>query len=94
MSRAKLTEHGHVWIECPGCRYPHVSDSRWKFNGDFDRPTLSPSLLVTTPAIGDDDFAIAATRCHSFVREGKIQFLGDCTHDLAGQTVDLPELVE
>lgn len=28
--------------------------------------------------------------CHSFVADGRIQFLGDCTHALAGQTVDLP----
>ncbi|GGF38066.1 hypothetical protein GCM10011321_31270 [Youhaiella tibetensis] len=31
------------------------------------------------------------TVCHSFVTDGRIQFLGDCTHALAGQTVDLPE---
>lgn len=31
--------------------------------------------------------------CHSFVNNGKIQFLTDCTHKLAGQTVDLPEIV-
>lgn len=29
--------------------------------------------------------------CHSFVRDGRIEFLTDCTHALAGQTVDLPE---
>jgi hypothetical protein len=29
--------------------------------------------------------------CHSFVRDGQIQFLSDCTHALAGQTVDLPD---
>jgi len=29
--------------------------------------------------------------CHSFVTDGRIQFLGDCTHTLAGQTVDLPD---
>lgn len=29
--------------------------------------------------------------CHSFVTDGRIQFLSDSTHDLAGQTVDLPE---
>lgn len=29
--------------------------------------------------------------CHSFVTDGKIQFLSDCTHELAGQTVDMPE---
>ena len=27
-----------------------------------------------------------------FVTDGKIQFLGDCTHALAGQTVDLPDM--
>jgi hypothetical protein len=30
-------------------------------------------------------------RCHSFVREGKIEYLGDCEHYLQGQTVELPE---
>ena len=29
--------------------------------------------------------------CHSFVTDGRIQFLDDCTHALAGQTVDLPD---
>jgi hypothetical protein len=32
----------------------------------------------------------APSVCHSFVTGGRIQFLGDCTHALAGQTVDLP----
>ena len=30
-------------------------------------------------------------RCHSWVKEGKITFLADSTHALAGKTVDLPE---
>jgi hypothetical protein len=30
-------------------------------------------------------------RCHSFVKDGKIRFLEDCSHALAGQTVDLPD---
>lgn len=29
--------------------------------------------------------------CHSFVTDGKIRFLNDCTHDKAGQILDLPE---
>ena len=29
--------------------------------------------------------------CHSFVVDGRIQFLGDCTHELACQTVDIPD---
>lgn len=28
--------------------------------------------------------------CHSFVVDGQMQFLGDCTHALAGQTVPIP----
>ncbi len=31
-------------------------------------------------------------QCHSYVTDGKIQFLGDCTHTLAGQTVELPDI--
>lgn len=30
--------------------------------------------------------------CHSFVTKGQIQFLADCTHHLAGQTVPLPPI--
>jgi hypothetical protein len=37
----------------------------------------------------DPDFVCAV--CHSFVTDGRIRFLSDCTHALAGQTVDLPE---
>lgn len=29
--------------------------------------------------------------CHSFVVDGRMQFLGDCTHALAGQMVDIPD---
>lgn len=36
----------------------------------------------------------ACAICHSFVREGRIQFLNDSTHALAGQTVPLPEWQE
>jgi hypothetical protein len=29
-------------------------------------------------------------QCHSFVNDGQIQFLSDCSHELANQTVPLP----
>lgn len=31
-----------------------------------------------------------ATVCHSFVKAGRMEFLGDCTHSMAGQTVEIP----
>lgn len=33
-------------------------------------------------------------RCHMYIREGKIQFLSDCSHALAGQTVEMPDFDE
>ena len=30
--------------------------------------------------------------CHTFIRAGQIEFLGDCTHALKGQTIPLPPL--
>ena len=33
-------------------------------------------------------------RCHSFIKNGMIQFLGDCTHDLKNKTVELPDVDE
>jgi len=45
-------------------------------------------------AEGKEPSAFTCHRCHSFVIDGRIQFLGDSTHALAGQTVDLPDLPE
>lgn len=37
-----------------------------------------------------EDWGFGCGICHSFVTDGQIQFLGDCTHSLAGQTVPIP----
>lgn len=68
---------------CPGCECYHVFDERWQFNGDLDAPTFSPSLLC-----GHTN----GRQCHLFVRGGKIEFLPDSVHDLAGQTVTMAEI--
>ena len=57
----------------------------WTWNGDTSKPTLRPSILTRLPT-SDGDVV-----CHSFVQDGRIRFLDDCTHDLAGQEVDLLE---
>lgn len=31
-------------------------------------------------------------RCHSFVRAGRIEYLGDCTHELAGKTIPMEDI--
>lgn len=72
-------------IFCPACDSPHALRG-WEFNGDLEKPTFNPSILVTTPN--------KRCVCHSYVKDGKIQYLTDCTHSLKGQTVDLPDVAE
>lgn len=42
-------------------------------------------------AEGHEPSRFECSVCHSFITDGRIQFLSDCTHKLAGQTVDLPD---
>lgn len=58
----------------------------WTWNGSMDEPTVKPSILTK----GRDEKGEHV--CHSFVNDGRVQFLGDCTHELAGQTVDLLDI--
>lgn len=58
----------------------------WTFNGDVEKPTFSPSLVVHEVVHEGKQLR---PRCHLFVREGRVQFLTDCGHALAGKTVDL-----
>lgn len=79
-----------LWFNCPGCECAHgftvgssVPGRNWQWNGSMDKPTFTPSLLC------NKDYP--ESRCHSFVTDGKIQFLSDCYHGLAGQTVEIPD---
>lgn len=95
--KLRSLEGGRVMFWCPGCDGAHQvgigegSGPRWGYNGNPDAPTFTPSVNVTYngPDAGVDGAPPAI--CHSFVTDGRIQFLGDCTHALAGQTVELPD---
>lgn len=116
----RIIAGGLVGFRCPGCREMHQvrvegeGRPRWGFNGDYERPTFTPSVLVRgvrVPSGGEEmtpeeeaeydqivrggPEAVFASRfgsvCHSFVTDGHISFLGDCTHELAGKVVPLPD---
>lgn len=76
-------------FHCPGCNYGHPFEvdapngEGWNWNRSLDKPTFTPSLLV------NKDYPDRL--CHSYVTDGKIQFLNDCRHQLAGQTVEIPD---
>ncbi len=73
------------WFWCPGCEECHAYTlPHWKRSGTDDQPSFTPSLLVTH---GKEH----PGRCHLYLTDGKLKFLGDCTHALKGQTVPIPE---
>jgi hypothetical protein len=76
----------HQMFWCPGCGHIHAVDQRWTYNGNAEKPTISPSYKLWHPRPNKPDFV-----CHSFIRDGKIEFCSDSTHSLSGKTVDLPD---
>lgn len=85
---------------CPGCKENHGFKTtpspgpQWTFNGDCEKPTVRPSIL-TRFGKGDGVDGIENYRnmvCHIFITDGKIQYLSDCTHELAGQTIEMEDL--
>lgn len=94
---------------CPACNSHHAPiEGRWDFNGDYEKPTFYPSILVRSGHYYKDDggdcwctynakhpnnpSSFECFLCHSFVTDGKIQYLSDCSHKLAGKTVELPDI--
>lgn len=79
---------------CPGCDIHHYVSVEagdyyigpvWTWNGDMEKPTFEPSLGIN---MGMD------RQCHLFVRDGMIQYLDDCTHELHGQTIPMEDAEE
>jgi hypothetical protein len=62
----------------------------WTFDGNEEAPTVSPSILTHHEQSDTDPRPTYV--CHSFLNAGVFQFLGDCTHALAGQFVPMPDL--
>jgi uncharacterized protein YlaI len=72
---------------CQGCKEVHLIPNfdgkpRWTFNGNFENPTLTPSVKQMNPL----------RICHYFITSGQIIFCGDCHHQLANKTVPLEDI--
>lgn len=90
-------EYKAIMVVCPGCQeeggsglhmLPIASAGNkpsWTFTGSIQAPTLEPSILTRTGP--DKNFV-----CHSYLRNGVWEFLGDCTHSMKGKHVPAPEL--
>lgn len=90
------TQPGSMFWFCPGCdtlhpiyvNTPDRKGPKWDWNGSLENPTFSPSFLTQWNQ-GDEKFV-----CHTFIREGKVEYLSDCTHELKGTTINLPDIPE
>jgi hypothetical protein len=103
-AKLRKTEHGFMhW--CAGCDdlhhinvAPHHEGKRpnWSFDGDIEKPTFNPSVLHRWGKNVDPNFVEESPDesgiCHYFIRAGHIEYCGDCTHELKGRTVALPDL--
>ena len=95
-NRLEWLEDNSLYFDCPGCGMMHavpVNKTKspcWSWNNDMVNPTFSPSLLVRW-TVGDKQIPKV---CHSFVKNGNIEFLTDCTHEHAGKTLPLPTVIK
>jgi hypothetical protein len=101
---------GLSW-HCEGCDDRHSikhGPGGWAWNGNADKPTFTPSVLVRSGhhatgftgscwctynaeqvAKGLEPSGYTCNICHTFITDGMVQFLSDCTHHLAGKTVPM-----
>lgn len=92
---------GRYWHWCPACEQQHPLPDVWKFNGDVNKPTFSPSFSQTfTPDKVIDEYfgkggipVSKQVKCHYFVTDGNIQFLPDSWHGRS-DIVAMPPLPE
>lgn len=93
-ARPGVLEH---W--CPGCNARHqisvgeanASGAKWAWNSSADAPSFQPSVhILIGPWDDDEGHHPKRTVCHYFLTDGRLHFLTDSAHALAGQTVDLP----
>lgn len=84
--------HGCLFYWCEGCKHAHnVPIDRWTWNNDLENPTISPSVrhFYNHPYDWRE-----ITTCHYWIKNGSIEYCGDCEHELKGQIrklVDIPE---
>lgn len=98
------TNYSCLMFVCPGCKElggtglhmlpvnsleklpPGDKRPMWGWDGNLEAPTVNPSIL-TRGGPPEDQYV-----CHSYLKAGVFQFLGDCTHPLADQHVPIPDL--
>lgn len=80
-----------LWVYCPACKHAEqilvrsatTSRPSWEWNGDYEKPSFTPSVKIT----GGPGYC-----CHYYITDGQFRYQDDCSHDLKGAIVDVPDL--
>lgn len=101
----RKTERGYShW--CPACKEMHSLFDTWTFvNNDLSRPTFTPSFkheglkrIFTATGEWTGEWELNKFDrpikyvCHYILTDGILNFCNDCTHDMKGKQVPLPQL--
>lgn len=85
-------DKSRLYFFCPGCECDHMiqiegakSGPVWKFDNNYERPTITPSIRTFDPNTNK-------TICHFYINGGQIQYLNDCVHRYAGQSVEMKDI--
>jgi hypothetical protein len=74
---------------CPACKCAHFFQTTgypdWKLTGSMLNPTITPSIRVQ----GYSEVLQKNYVCHSVITGGIIEYMGDCTHELAGKEIQM-----
>lgn len=96
----EVNRSGVIYLQlafiCPGCAsfggsglhmlpVNSFAIPSWMFNGDLEKPTLTPSIFSNS---GPDGHHV----CHSFLTDGVFNFLSDSTHIYSGKQIPIPDL--
>lgn len=85
-------------FHCPGCEiehkiflYPYKSQTgaSWDFVGTLKKPSVVPDIVNKRQLDNGSE-----ELCHLHLLAGKLWFLNNCTHKLAGEVIDLEDIVE
>lgn len=86
-SKLRAVSDGGLMFWCGGCQDFHNVKTgegegpRWAFNGDTEAPTFTPGIR----------FAKDGVVCSAVITAGNAEYLAECTHAAAGQTVCLSD---
>lgn len=99
--REYIKQKGVFYFFCPGCKeyhslhtiQPNNNGTTFVITGTLQSPTVTPMIGRIIEKFNKSKHANnPAHVCNSRITDGKIRYLENCSHALAGRIVDLPNV--